>query len=137
MRLQKATALALCAVLELAADPERQLSAVEIAERYDISAHHLAKVLRDLADAGILEATRGVGGGYRFIGNAKRLTLMDLITLFEEIGDERTIGGVPATRTEIARTLRGILDEIDQLAIATFSSITISTMLKLSSARSR
>lgn len=131
MKLQRSTAFALYAVLELATDPQRHLSATEIAEKYGISAHHLAKVLRDLAEAGILDATRGVGGGYRFVGNAKRLTLMDVIRLFEPIGEKKTVGGVPAAPTETARTLRFVLDEIDQLTIATFRSITISTMLKL------
>src|SRR5579875_1998 len=84
MKLQKASVFALYAVLELASEPGRQRTAVEIAEKYGISAHHLAKVLRDLGRAGIVDAVRGVGGGYRFTGNAKRLTLMDVIRLFEE-----------------------------------------------------
>jgi Rrf2 family nitric oxide-sensitive transcriptional repressor len=131
VKLQRSTAFALYAVLELAAEPDRYFSATEIAEKYGISAHHLAKVLRALADAGILAATRGVGGGYRFVGNAKRLTLMDVIQLFETVGEKETAGGVRAAPTGIARTLRFVLDEIDQLSIATFRSITVSTMLKL------
>ena len=83
MKLQKATTFALIAVLELAADPQAQPSVLEIAEKHGISAHHLAKVMRDLGRAGIVDAVRGVGGGYRFIGNPKRLTLMDIIDLFE------------------------------------------------------
>lgn len=131
MKLQRSTAFALYAVLELAADPDQYFSATEIAERYGISAHHLAKVLRDLADAGILAATRGVGGGYRFVGNAKRLTLMDVIQLFEAVGEQETAGSLRASPTGIAKALRFVLDEIDQLSIATFRSITVSTMLKL------
>ena len=77
MKLQKATLFGLYSVLELARDPSRQLSATDIAERYGISANHLAKVLRDLGRAGLVEAARGAGGGYRFIGNARRTTLLD------------------------------------------------------------
>ncbi len=69
MRLHKATWCALYAVLELARDRERQVSAAEIAERYGISANHLAKVLRGLGRAGLVESVRGAGGGYRFAGN--------------------------------------------------------------------
>jgi Rrf2 family protein len=130
MKLQKATAFAIYAVLELAADPARQLSVVEIADKYDISAHHLAKVLRDLGRAGIVDSARGVGGGYRFVGNAKRLTLMDVIRLFEEIGPEGG-NGDPDQKTDAGRALRLVLDEVDAQTIATFRSITISTMLKL------
>ncbi len=75
MKLQKATLFALFSVLELARDPNRQISATDIADTYGISANHLAKVLRDLGRAGLVEAVRGVGGGYRFSGNANRISL--------------------------------------------------------------
>lgn len=131
MKLQKATCFALFAVLELAADPTRQLAAAEIAGKYGISLHHLAKVLRDLARAGIVESARGVGGGYRFAGNPKRLTLMDVIELFEPIEGDRVSGDDPRPSTDVGRALRLVLDEIDEHALATFHSITISTMLKI------
>jgi 1-acyl-sn-glycerol-3-phosphate acyltransferase len=41
-------------------------------------------VLAELARAGIVESVRGVGGGYRFAANARRLTLLDVIRLFED-----------------------------------------------------
>lgn len=131
MKLQKATCFALYAVLELAADPSRQLAAAEIAEKYGISLHHLAKVLRDLGRAGIVDSARGVGGGYRFAGNPKRLTLMDVIELFEPIGAEAAAGDDPRSNTDAGRAVRLVLDEIDEHALATFRSITISTMLKI------
>ena len=65
MKLQKATQFALYAAIELALEPERQLSAAEIAQKYGISLNHLAKVLRDLGRAGLVESVRGVGGGCR------------------------------------------------------------------------
>jgi len=130
MKLQTATRIAIYAVLELASDPGRQVSAAEIAERFDISVNHLAKVLRTLGRAGLVEALRGVGGGYRFRGNVKRVTLLDVIRLFEEIGGADG-AGAPAPRTIDERALRRVLEEIDDTARATLSSITIATMLKL------
>jgi Rrf2 family protein len=131
MKLQKATYFALFAVLELAADPARQLAAADIADKYGISLHHLAKVLRDLTRAGIVESARGVGGGYRFTGNPKRLTLMDIIELFEPVKGTRMSGDEPRPVTDVGRGLRIVLDEIDEHALATFRSITLSTMLKI------
>ncbi len=131
MRLQKATAFALYAVLELAADPARQITAVEIAEKYGISAHHLAKVLRDLGRAGLVDAVRGVGGGYRFAGNAKRLTLMDVIRLFEDISADTTEPPPSAAAQDIAQGLSFVLAELDSQTAATLRSISLSTMLKL------
>ena len=71
MKLQKNTFLALYSVLEFAADPARQFSAADIAGKYDVSPHHLAKVLMRLRRAGLVSAARGAGGGYRFAGNAR------------------------------------------------------------------
>jgi len=129
MKLQKATKCALFAVLELAGNSERQLSATDIAEKYGISANHLAKVLRDLGRAGMVESVRGAGGGYRFSGNVKRTTLYDLIQLFEDVAsseDSRDEGD----STEIGQALGRVLAEIDEIAKATLKSITISTLLK-------
>ena len=52
MKLQTATRLGLYATLELARDPERTLSSADLAERFGVSSHHLAKVLRTLSTAG-------------------------------------------------------------------------------------
>jgi Rrf2 family protein len=131
MKLQTATRIAIYAVLELAADPARQVSAAEIAERFGISVNHLAKVLRTLGRAGLVEALRGVGGGYRFRANPKRVTLLDVIRLFEEVGPAAERGGAGEGETHDERALRRVLDEIDDTARATLSSITVATMLKL------
>jgi Rrf2 family protein len=127
VKLQQNARIAIYAALEFAADPARQLSAAEIAAKYRMSGHHLAKVLRKLGRAGLLRAARGVGGGYRFAGNAKRVTLLDVIGLFEQIGAARVRG---ARRNE-ERALDEVLAEIDEIARATFGSITLATMLKL------
>lgn len=131
MKLQTATSLALVSVLEAAAQPDRQVSASDIAEKYGVSIHHLAKVLRELGRAGVFEATRGAGGGYRFVGNAKRLTLLDVIELFEDIGARSPEAGGADPATEVGRALARVLSEIDEIAKATFRSITIGTMLML------
>jgi len=138
LKLQQNTLLALASALEFAAQPERQLTVGEVAARYRVSAHHLAKVLRTLGRAGVLEAVRGARGGYRFAANAKRLTLLDVIELFEEIGATRRAGARGARRSEgvagageIEAALALVFAEIDELARATFRSITLQTMLRL------
>jgi Rrf2 family protein len=131
MKLQISTSLALYSLLEFAANSGRAISAADIAAKYGISTHHLAKVLRELVRAEILESTRGVGGGYRFGGNARRLTLMDVIELFENLGDRTGRNRQPGASTDVGRALGVVLTEIDEIAKATFRSITIGTMLKL------
>ena len=127
MKLQTATRLGLYAVLELARDPERTLSSADLAERFGVSNHHLAKVLGTLSNAGLVRGGRGASGGYRFIGNRRRTTLMDIVALFEpapgsrprEAGEDTDIGGA----------LQRVLLEIDEIAEATLRSISLETML--------
>ncbi|MBI5120250.1 MAG: Rrf2 family transcriptional regulator [Rhodospirillales bacterium] len=131
MRLQKATRCALYAVLELASDPKRQLSANEIAEKYDISTNHLAKVLRSLGREGLVEAVRGAGGGYRFSGNVKRTTLLDVIRLFETVETVSSGEREPGDDTPEGLALTQVIEEIEAIERATFHSITLDTMMKL------
>jgi Rrf2 family protein len=131
MRLQVNTTLALYSVIEFASDPKRHIPAAEIAEKYDVSPHHLAKVLAELARAGIVESVRGVGGGYRFTANVRRLTLMDVIQLFEDFAPPGASRHNANSATPVDLALDAVLSEIDEIAKATFSSITLATMLQL------
>ncbi|WP_299438851.1 Rrf2 family transcriptional regulator [uncultured Rhodospira sp.] len=131
MNLQMATRHALFAILELAAQPDRQVAAAEIAEKYGISLNHLSKVLRTLGRLGLVEAVRGVGGGYRFVGNARRVTLLDIIGAFETVGTPAASHREPGDDTAEGRALRSVMEEIDILTRATLSSITVETMLKM------
>ena len=128
MKLQKNTQLALYSVLEFAARPLEHVPASEVAESYGESVHHLAKVLSELARAGIVEAVRGVGGGYRFVANPRRLTLLDVIALFEDPSGDTARSDEAASATE--RALAEVWDEIDQITRATLGSITVATLLR-------
>lgn len=131
MKLQTATRLALYAVLELAAQPDQQFSRMEIAKKFNVSSNHLSKVMRDLGKAGLVDATRGVGGGYWFVGNAKRTTLLDIIKIFEPFPFDSTDRIEPGQETEVGQALDVVLDEISESIHATLDTISISTMLSI------
>ncbi|HLG44697.1 MAG TPA: Rrf2 family transcriptional regulator [Reyranella sp.] len=127
MKLQTGTRLALYAVLELARDSERTLSSADLAERFGVSNHHLAKVLGTLSNAGLVRGGRGASGGYRFTGNRKRTTLMDIVALFEPAPGSRPTE--PGEETDIGGALQRVLDEVDEIAEATLRSISLETLL--------
>ena len=131
MKLQQSTLLGLYATLELAKAGGEQLSAADIADKFDVSINHLAKVLRILVKARLLQAARGAGGGYRFSGNAKRTTLMDVIELFEPVSIEGFEHRDSPHHTEVEAGLAVVLTEISEMMQATLRSITIRTMLKI------
>lgn len=129
MKLNKATRFALFSILELASKPEKHLSATEIADKYNISSHHLVKVLHALVRARLVCSVRGAGGGYRFIGNTKRITLLDVAEIFEDIRHPHK--ELDATDdTDIGKALSQIMLEIDEITISTLNSISVETFLK-------
>lgn len=131
MKLQIASQLAIHALLELAAQPDRQLTVAQIGEKYGVSSHHLAKVMNALGRAGLVRSVRGAGGGYQFAGNARRTTLLDVMQLFEQLGAGGTSGRAASKTTDTERAMLDVFREIDDMARATLGSITIATMLKL------
>ncbi len=130
MKLQVSSRLAIFALIELAGDPGRQMSVSGVGARYGVSAHHLAKVMHTLGRADMVRSTRGVGGGYSFSGNPRRITLLDIISLFEDISPGRDELDVSTEATPAGQALHQVLEEIDDIARATFGAITLSTMLK-------
>ncbi len=138
MKLQKASLFALYAILDLASDPDRQLSATDIANNFNISTHHLAKVLRTLVRSGLVQAVRGAGGGYRFAGSINRTTLLDVIDLFETLESELdTPNSGIQTGKPIMEELQSITTEIDDLTKAVLDTITLETALNSSRLRIR
>jgi Rrf2 family protein len=135
MKLNKASLFALISVLELASDTERQLSTADIAKKHGISTHHLAKVMRNLVHEGVIQAIRGVGGGYRFAGNINRTTLLDIIQLFETMESELDVPHWGRDGEPIVAELQSITHEIDNLAKAVLDTITLATALKNSRLR--
>lgn len=130
MKLQVSSRLAIYALIELAGDPGAQMSVSGIGARYGVSAHHLAKVMHTLGRADMVRSTRGVGGGYSFSGNARRITLLDIISLFEDISPGRDDLDVSTEATPAGQALHQVLEEVDEIARATLGAITLSTMLK-------
>jgi Rrf2 family protein len=131
VKLQKASRFALYAVLHLASDPDRQFSTADIAESYDISIHHLAKVMRTLVRSGLIESVRGVGGGYRFAGNLRRTTLWDVIHEFESLESDIDSPDELSGNAEIVISgLDAVMSEIDSLNRSTLDSITLKTLLR-------
>jgi Rrf2 family protein len=130
MKLNKASLFALIAVLELACDTEKQLSTTDIAQKHGISTHHLAKIMRNLTHAGLVQAVRGAGGGYRFSGNVRHTTLLDVIKLFETLESEFDVPHWNNDSDPIIAELQCITSEIDNLTNSVLDTITLATALK-------
>jgi DNA-binding IscR family transcriptional regulator len=75
---------------------------------------------------------RGAADGYRFTGNRRRITLMDIVALFERAPGNRV--EERGEDTDIGASLQRVLTEIDEIAEARLASITLETTLNQQSA---
>ena len=66
-----------------AAAPGAVLSASELAERAGLETPTVAKVLKPLAQAGLVCATRGASGGYRLARAADAIRLIEIVEALE------------------------------------------------------
>src|SRR5215831_7622483 len=57
----------------------------------EIPANYLSKVLLALRNAGLVDTTRGSGGGYRLRKPATEIYLIDVVELFEEISRDKPV----------------------------------------------
>ncbi len=68
----------------LAADPSRRAGSGEIARARGISLALTAKLLTQLAAAGLVNGQPGPGGGYTLARPASEICLFDIVALFEQ-----------------------------------------------------
>jgi Rrf2 family nitric oxide-sensitive transcriptional repressor len=84
MRLTRHTDYALRCLTVLALDPERTVTAADIAERMRMSHEHLFKVIATLAALGYVETRRGRTGGVRLAKAASRIRVGAVVRDTEE-----------------------------------------------------
>jgi Rrf2 family nitric oxide-sensitive transcriptional repressor len=70
--------------MRLAGEPERLFTTEEIANELAISRNHLTKVVRELADAGIVVTHRGAGGGFRLARPARAISIGEVVRRLED-----------------------------------------------------
>lgn len=83
LRVTKLTDYATLVMTVLAARPDAVLSAPELAEQAGLEAPTVAKVLKPLAQAGLVEGFRGANGGYRLARAAADINLVEIVEAME------------------------------------------------------
>lgn len=79
MRLADYIDYTLRVLMYCAANPDRQVTIAELAEQHGVSKNHLMKIVNDLARQGVLETTRGRGGGLRLLRATTDIRIGDVV----------------------------------------------------------
>ncbi|HSD16458.1 MAG TPA: SUF system Fe-S cluster assembly regulator [Thermomonas sp.] len=83
LRVTKLTDYATLVLTVLAARPGDVLSAPDLAEHAGLEAPTVAKVLKPLAQAGLVESFRGANGGYRLARDPSAISLVEIVEAME------------------------------------------------------
>jgi len=83
MRLSEYTDYTLRVLMYCAAHRQRLVTIGELAEHHGLSKNHLMKVVNDLARQGLIETTRGRGGGLRLSKEPEAIRIGDVVRASE------------------------------------------------------
>ena len=83
LRVTKLTDYASLVLTVLASAPERVHSAAELAERAHLEVPTVSKLLKSLAQAGLVAGFRGSAGGYRLAKPAETISLIAIVEAIE------------------------------------------------------
>lgn len=79
MRLTDYTDYTLRVLMFCAMHPGRSITIAELADSHAVSKNHLMKIVNDLARQGLLQTTRGRGGGLRLLKPATDIRIGDVV----------------------------------------------------------
>lgn len=83
LRVTKLTDYATVVLTVLAARPQTVMSATELAEHSGLESPTVSKLLKPLAQAGLVEGFRGASGGYRLAREPARISLVEIVEAME------------------------------------------------------
>jgi len=101
MQISRKTVYAIKAITYISAFKNKRLCTItEVAEFEGIPREYLAKILKELAQKGILASFKGVKGGYRINKDRKDITFLNILETVQEPTD-RPIASGPGSKKNI------------------------------------
>ncbi len=131
MRLTDYTDYTLRVLMYCAANRERRVTIAELAEQHAVSKNHLMKIVNDLSRKGLLETTRGRGGGVRLLGDPAAIRVGDvvrqaeadfrLVECFDPSTDTCTLTPRCRLKHVLAAAMQAYFGELDKATLAEIS----------------
>lgn len=110
---------------------ERPITISEVAQVHNISRSHLTKIVQDLAGRGLLETTRGRGGGMRLLRPAQEVSLGAVVRATETDFDMVECFN-PATNACYLSSnchLKSVLSQATQAFLHTLDGVTLADLV--------
>ena len=133
MRLAEYTDYTLRVLMYCAARPQQMVTISELAEHHGVSRNHLMKIVTDLGRQGVLETTRGRGGGLRLLKDPARLRIGDvvrasetdfrLVECFDPESNQCTLSPVCRLKGLFGAALEAYFRELDGITLAELAGL--------------
>ncbi len=130
LRVTRLTDYATLLMTELAAEPDSVHSGAALAERTRLELTTVSKVLKALAQAGLIEGLRGAWGGYRMARPTDEVSLLEIVEAIEgPLG--MTECTVPGSRCEHQAhcTVAPHWSQVNEVIVEALRSMTLARML--------
>ncbi len=128
MRLAEYTDYTLRVLMYCAARPQQLVTIGELADHHRVSKNHLMKIVNDLARQGVLETTRGRGGGLRLMKPADQIRVGDvvraaetdfrLVECFDPSTNQCTLSPSCRLKGLLGDALKAYFNELDRVTLA-------------------
>jgi len=93
MRLSTKSRFAVTAMIDVALREDRgPVSLAAISERHHISLSYLEQLFSKLRQQGLVESTRGPGGGYSLARNAEKISMADIVGAVDATAEDEAPG---------------------------------------------
>ena len=132
MKLTTFTDYSLRTLVYLAAQPQRRATIAEIAAAFDISEHHLTKVVHFLGKSGWLATVRGKGGGLSLAVPPEAIGIGDVVRRAEGADEPAECFSADGGHCAIAPVcgLRGVLAEAVEAFHAVLDRYTLADVVR-------
>jgi FeS assembly SUF system regulator len=130
LRLNRITDYAVVVLARMAREPERLVTAPQLAGDSAVPLPTVAKVLKDLAREGVLESERGVHGGYRLARPPAEISVLQVIRALEgPVSLTACVDGSEGScDVEALCPMRGNWDRVNGAIRAALASVTLADM---------
>ena len=131
LRISKLTDYAFIILSCLARDPARITSAAWIAKEAHLSRPTVSKLLKILAESGLVTSFRGQGGGYQLARNAKELSVADIVSAIEgELGVTECCTSINACVLDSLCKIKENWRTINQAIYSVLAGLTLHDMIR-------
>lgn len=131
LRVTRLTDYATLLMTLLAEAPQTVHCATALAERSRLELATVSKVLKSLAQAGLIEGLRGVNGGYRMARAADRISLFEIVEAIEgRLGMTECSGRHPGCERESYCRVAPYWRHVNDIIVDALRGMTLDQMLE-------